>query len=81
MRLLTIGLLCGALLMSGCSRQQVNEVSVFEYEAGDEVPMMVLKTSGNVIPWVVGFVVLAIAAAPEAAIQALAATAASTSKK
>jgi uncharacterized membrane protein YccF (DUF307 family) len=50
-RVLTIGLLCGVLLMSGCRRQEVNDYSVFKYGAGDDVCEMSLKTAGNVLPW------------------------------
>lgn len=71
MRFLTVGLLCGALLMSGCTRQQVNEVSVFEYRSGDDAGMLVLKTAGNIFPWVGEFLVLLILAAPELALEAL----------
>jgi len=79
MRVLTVGVLCGCLLLSGCSRQKVNEVSVFEYKSGDDALMTALKTSGNVVPWVAGFVFLVIVAAPGAALQA--AVAASNSRK
>jgi len=71
MRIFMAGVLCGCLLLSGCSRQKVNEVSVFEYESGDDALMTTLKTSGNVVPWIVEFVCLSIAAAPELALQAL----------
>jgi len=71
MRVFTIGLLCGVLLMSGCTRQQVNEVSVIEYDAGDDAAMMALKTAGNVVPWMGEFLVILLAAAPELALRAL----------
>lgn len=72
MRVLTVGVLCAALLMTGCSRNQVNQYSLFEYEASDDALMMSLKTTGNVVPWVVGAVCLTVAAAPGAALEALA---------
>jgi hypothetical protein len=81
MRGLTIGLLCAALLMSGCTRQQVNSYSVFEYEAGDNAFLVMLKTTGNLVPWVGGAVVLAVMAAPQAALQGGLQAAADASRK
>ena len=72
MRVLTIGVLCGVLLMSGCTRQQVNSYSVFEYEAGDNALQVMLKSTGNLLPWVGGIAVLAVMAAPQLALQAAA---------
>ena len=71
MRVLTVGVLCGCLFLSGCTRQQMNEVSVIEYEAGDDAALMALKTAGNFVPWIGEFVVILIAAAPELALRAL----------
>ena len=72
MRVLTVGVLCGVLLLSGCTRRQVNEVSVFEYEAGDNAFLVMLKTTGNIVPWVGGVAVLAVMAAPQVVLQAAA---------
>jgi hypothetical protein len=58
MRALTIAVLCGCLLMSGCKRQEVNSLSVFEYKSSDDACMIALKTSGNFIPWVGEAVIL-----------------------
>jgi hypothetical protein len=73
MKLLAAGVLCACLFLSGCTRNEVNRYSMFEYAASDDVLMMSLKTSGNVVPWVLGAVCMAVAAAPGAALQALAA--------
>jgi hypothetical protein len=73
MKVFAAGVLCACLFLSGCSRQQVNQVSVFEYEASDDALMMSLKTSGNIVPWVVMGVAAVVAAAPGAALEALAA--------
>jgi hypothetical protein len=62
MRVLASGLLCGCLLMSGCTRQQVNSVSVFDYEKADEAGDVALKTMGNLVPWVGGAVLYAMGA-------------------
>ena len=51
MRVLTVGLLCGLLLISGCTRQQVNQYSVIAYDEGDEAETVALKTAGNLVPW------------------------------
>jgi hypothetical protein len=72
MKLLAAGTLCACLFLSGCTRNEVNQYSVFEYEASDDVVMMSLKTSGNVVPWVLEVVCAAVAAAPAVALQALA---------
>lgn len=54
MRVFTIGLLCSALLMSGCCTQrQINSLSIFEYDPTDEAGEVVLKTAGNLVPWAV----------------------------
>jgi hypothetical protein len=51
MRILTIGLLCGALAVTGCTRQEVNQYSVITYEEADETGTLLLKTAGNLVPW------------------------------
>lgn len=47
-----IALVCGCLLLSGCARNDVNRVSVFQYEPGDSKGEIALKTAGNVVPWI-----------------------------
>ena len=46
-----IALLVAGLLLSGCTRSDVNEVSVFKYAASDNVAETTLKTLGNLLPW------------------------------
>ena len=54
MRALTTGVLCGVLLISGCTRQEINSVSSIQYQESDEAGEIVLKTAGNIPPWVMG---------------------------
>ena len=37
------------LLLSGCSLQDVNSVSIIDYERRDRVVAVMLKTAGNVV--------------------------------
>ena len=80
MRLLAIGLLSGALLTSGCTRQEVNEYSVFEYRSSDDTCDVALKTSGNLLPWVGEGVVLGVYVLGVAGYAAIVAAAAQASR-
>jgi hypothetical protein len=51
MRVFTIGFLWGVLLISGCTRQQVNQYSVISDDEDDEAETIALKTAGNLVPW------------------------------
>lgn len=54
MKTSAVAFLCGLLLLSGCTRQEVNKVSLIEYERDDEAEEIALKTAANLIPWVGG---------------------------
>jgi hypothetical protein len=44
-------LLACCLSLSGCTYQQVNEVSLFKYRRSDDASRVALKTAGNLVPW------------------------------
>ena len=54
MRVLTIGVLCGVLMISSCTRQEVNSVSPIKYHESDESGEIAIKTALNVPSWVTG---------------------------
>jgi hypothetical protein len=55
-----IAFVCGCLLLSGCARNDINKMSVFQYEAGDSKTRIALKTAGNIVPWI-GFTAVGLA--------------------
>lgn len=64
-----------ALLLPGCSRHRLNEVSLLKYEREDSAAEVAGKSFVNVVPWTVlgaGYAFLALcAAAPEAMVAAV----------
>jgi outer membrane lipoprotein SlyB len=57
-----------ALLLSGCSMQDVNDYSLFKYRYSDDAGEMALKTMGNIVPWTVEAAVVGTVAGTVAAV-------------
>jgi hypothetical protein len=49
---LAVAALCICLLTAGCRYQELNSMSLFEYEPEDEPAVTAAKTVGNVVPWI-----------------------------
>lgn len=59
MKVGALATLCGCLILSGCTRSEVNEVAPVKYTSGDNPAEIALKTTANVMIAVVAVPVVA----------------------